>query len=927
MKADLESQIEDDFEFDAFNRFSQTREAVVDAEGSILYFPTDVPVPFDKRVLSTLVDRDDVRVLSMPTDQWEFRDRIYTGLEYLVDQDGEATVVFFCPRALVDAYDDLPGNDFVAFEPAKLVDPIRTRRQVFEQATGTPLSDDSIAELATFVLHLVTTAATGAELAPSHVETSEDQIDEFYIPFTNLETVHANVRDFFLESLGVTNLELFDDLSVTAQENVYLALLLEKYGERFAVNEPRHDISTVLAEADDPIIQLFRRLVVKWVVQDRLFDATLEEVAEIDMDRPFIEDVQDVYRDIVDSDDSINTQDPSDAAAALVDHFGLLFQDVDSEELESLVATARDQLSVYSQQIEAYRPERALETVERVDRFLQLLSEVALIRRPRFVNAALPPDRWTHVFRAFVEVALEHRQEELLDYRYVTALNQARKSELREQAAEDRAAEIRDLPTNLDTLPTFLDEWCTFLAEQRAGEDHSNLLLQELIDKYDQFCDELVSQYEDIVTGNDRLHLSDFLPTEPGDGVRIFIVIDSFGYTDYRLLQELDLLAAEPDTVGVMYSNLPSYTPSAMTTLLTGLPAETTGIYGWEPRHDGTVYNLRRSGYSTDDFAFTDVSSPNSFQLIQRAQMGTSGITMFAKSVANIRLSTDARVQGNNLDGLLDAFVGELEASFEERQRIATNDALSEAEREAALQEQKSDYVLYIEDFDQFLHETMALLEFENYYNALGNFIDALLGRLNDTVDEYLDEPADIIIGSDHGKLTRYEMELILNERPEYEFTQHMLPDAVDLDTAYLVNFRNADFTNRTGRYYLSVATPDTDPPIQHVRDLFDTEEDVSDNEILSVIEEVEYTMSGSKFAFGWTDDDVEAAHQRFQTINGLDTYLPQGTSVFDMPQIGILSRYDIKNRSSHDHGYHGGTSLSEMAGLRMTFPGGNDHA
>jgi len=93
----------------------------------------------------------------------------------------------------------------------------------------------------------------------------------------------------------------------------------------------------------------------------------------------------------------------------------------------------------------------------------------------------------------------------------------------------------------------------------------------------------------------------------------------------------------------------------------------------------------------------------------------------------------------------------------------------------------------------------------------------------------------------------------------------------------------------------------------------------VSDDELREVIEKVNYLQSGSKFVFGETNDDVDEAVDQFA---GVDCYCPRGDSIFELPDIGLVSRYDIKNRSGHDHGYHGGTSLSEMAALRLTFQG-----
>lgn len=917
MKADLERRLEDDLDFSVFRQLTGTREAVRSRRGNLLYFPTDVPVPYDKRILSELVGGEDIRVLEMPTNAEEFREQVYTGIEQLISSTGDTAVVFFCPRFLADSYSELPGSSFVDFERVNLQDSTQVIRNTFRRGTQQDLEPDTVDELAVFTLRLLTAAATGAELNPVHIRTAANEsLDEFIIGLEDLEHVPESLHDFFLTELGVADLDLYDRLDGNAHQNIYTSLITKKYGLAFTEQEAKHDAAAAVERLDPDVLQVFRTLLIKWLVQGRLFDSTLEELSHRDMDRAFVETIQRSYQQLVGTQDRINVQAPGAAAEDLIDDFGILFKDVDSEEFRNLLTTARDQLSQDSQQITAYSPDRAIDVVERVDRFLHRLAEIALIQHPRFVNEALPPDRWTPVFQRFLHTALDNDREDLLGYRFTPALNQARKEELRERAAEDHAATIRNLSTDLTTLSEFLDHWCEFLATSYRGDEASPLLRQELIDKYDAYCDELADRYTEIIDNDDHPHISDLLQPIEDDIVRVIVVIDSFGYTDYRLLQEFDFLNTSPDDVHLVASNLPSYTPSAIATMFTGLPAEQTGIFGWQPRQATAIHNLRHSDYEPEDFETGAITSTNSFHLIQRPGLNTSGITAFARAIADIRVSSGTRIQGDVLEDVESAFIAELEQTLKERHRVMTDDELPEAARDA----QKSDIVLYIEDFDQYLHQALTLLEFENYYRVLGNFLDSLLPRIWEAADQYVEEAMEVIVTSDHGKLTRYEKNLILEERPEYAFNQGILTDTVDIDHAYLANFRKAHFTNRSSRVYLSIATDGTDPPVDQVRALLDDETTVTDEAILDIIEKVEYTSSGAKYAFGWTDDDITQAETELERLGGVDTYCPHGEGIFDVPDIGLLSRYDITNQSGRDHGYHGGSSLSEMAALRLKY-------
>ena len=920
MKEDIEQHLEDSFDFTSFERLTATSEAITSSTGKLCYVPTDIPIPFDKRVLSAIVDSDEVRVLPMPVDERDFREMVYSGIEYLLDQDGDATAVFFCPRSLVDTYENVPGSDFVELNRVQIEDPTRTIREAFERGAGIEPRPNTIEDLAEFTLRVFTAAATGTELAPTQIQTStDDQLDEFYIPYDNLTTVPTQVRDFFLESIDISNPDLFGRLDTNAQQNIYITQLLAQYGSRFARHEPKHDVASVIQHLDTDIQHLFRRLVVKWLAQRRLFDATLPELADIDLDRTVIDTIQTSYQRIVDDGSSLNIQQPEAAAETLTQHFGILFDDINQDDFTDLVNTTRDQLSSDSQQIEDYSSNPAVQTVEKVDTLFTLLAQVALIKHPRFVNQVFPEDRWESILQQFVRVALDNARDDLLDYRYLTVLNQARKQERREREYEDQAGEIRDLKVTLDTLPAFLEQWTSFLAETRSSNDISPLLQQELIDKYDQYCSEVVSQYRDIVVSDEWLHLSDLLtPRHDHDEVTITVIIDSFGYTDYLLLNQFDFVDIDPDSVDIVFSNIPSYTPSAISTILTGLPAEQTGIYSWEPHHDDTIYNLKNRSLETD-FNFIDRETTHSFHLIQRPQLNESGITRVADEIADIRLSSDTTVEVDHLDAVRSGFIDELEATLDERHRILEGDDFDPPPE--ASEAQKSQIVLYLEDFDQYLHQTLAFAEFESYYRTLGNFLNDLLTDIRDTVNTTINDSADIQIASDHGKLTRYEMEMVLDEHPEYEFTKQMLTDTVTLDQAYQVNFRKAEFTNRSDNHYITVATDESRPPVDHVRAMLteDDAADVSDDELREVIEKVNYLQSGSKFIFGETDNDIDEAVNQF---TGIDCYWPRGDSIFELPDVGLVSRYDINNQSGHDHAYHGGTSLSEMIALRLTFQG-----
>jgi hypothetical protein len=77
--------------------------------------------------------------------------------------------------------------------------------------------------------------------------------------------------------------------------------------------------------------------------------------------------------------------------------------------------------------------------------------------------------------------------------------------------------------------------------------------------------------------------------------------------------------------------------------------------------------------------------------------------------------------------------------------------------------------------------------------------------------------------------------------------------------------------------------------------------------------------ISASKYLFGWTERETPVINpdQRM----GIDLYQPNANAEFDPPSVGLISRYQTKN-TGRAHGYHGGTSISEMTAAKLTFTG-----
>jgi hypothetical protein len=270
---------------------------------------------------------------------------------------------------------------------------------------------------------------------------------------------------------------------------------------------------------------------------------------------------------------------------------------------------------------------------------------------------------------------------------------------------------------------------------------------------------------------------------------------------------------------------------------------------------------------------------------------------------------------------------GELENALRQRIEVYTDPSRPPEAREAM----KSDFVLYVSDFDSFLHTPLDFSEFSNYYQALGGFIDQIYEDIESAIEnayedagpEFESESISLVVASDHGKITTYEREQIIDSvRSDYRFNTSMLTEALDVDEVFEMNCERLEGKTRsnTTRVPLGLAGSGRSIPFDEARRYISDDETLSDETITEAVRVKPYLNSGSKYMYGWTSSVEDDTMTRLEQQPGIDVDMPSGEAIFDSPTIGTLSRYAVKGPRATDHGHHGGTSLGELCGVRLEF-------
>jgi len=921
MLREIKEQIEDEFDFALFNNLEKTATSIEKNQGKILFIPINKPIPFAKKILNNIVgDKKRIRVLPTPETKKDFQNNIYSGIEFLLKYNGKASVVFFCSSKLSDKYNSIPGSGFIDFKKLKLEDPTRTLTNIIENLMNKEIIVHPPNNLGNFVISLYLSFIIGEYISPKYVHKTPKKGDEdLYIPFAKLESVPKSLKSYYLKAIDISDTNLFENFDNQTKKNIFSVKFKQKYG--FLDLHYERKFLEKINDMDNKIVNLFCSLAIEKALKGRLFTETINDISSEKLDKSDIKSLQSSYNNLSENEQKINLQDPRNAAEFFLENFALLAHNLDDQQLDRYLSKARNQFSKDTIKIMDYNAERSHTTLSRVDQFLKLLLQIIVMKNSMIVNQLMDKEKWVDIFVDFLRKKEEIGAPKLLNYKHITSLNEARKKIEYEKEMSEEAERIKKYDNSLSSLSSFMEDWCSFILNSDEKE-RKDQLTTIFVEKYDKYCSKVVEEYDNIKENKDFLHISDLLKPEDTEKIRIFIIIDGLGYMDYLIMREYDLLDVKPDEIKLVFSNIPSYTPSAMFTILTGICPKESGIYHWLTKNRDEIFHLKKYNYSIKDFNFIDHSSDYDYHLLQKPSLHNSGITLLSKKVCQSRIrlqNLNINPEKNILESVRTEVVEKIKKLLREREEILNDPNKPEEAKKA----QKSDFVVYIENFDSYLHSDLSIEEFKNYYFSLSKFLNLMVKKIKSIMNEYSEKNIELTIAADHGKITRREKRIIEKEKKS-SFTSDMLTDIVDVKEVYVANFDKADFINKDGIYYVGMISEEQDKVISNVENLIEQDIEIPENKILDIVEKRPFLLSSQKFLFGWTED----IPMNLKEIEGIDSYSPKisnFSTIFDPPDIGILSRYASKSVSQKAHGFHGGTSISEMTTVKMIFKGEND--
>jgi hypothetical protein len=301
-----------------------------------------------------------------------------------------------------------------------------------------------------------------------------------------------------------------------------------------------------------------------------------------------------------------------------------------------------------------------------------------------------------------------------------------------------------------DPIDDFFDLFATqlreldFFLDTRVAKQLAIPLAKRYIELDEQLRDGLPPFSQDF--WNARA-LAGLLPTlqveEEFD--RVFIlIIDALSYLDWKLsrkeFSDLEEMVSIKDEYRL--SPIPTYTPCALTALITGYHPSETGICDWIVRiSQGDIINLQDTAHA-DILSKVSISLPKKNRLTLVHSQGNSLLTQLQACLADLRVIA-------------------LPSTEHEKAIAQARECVYNLKPDTKV------VAIYIADFDEFGHWYLRHNGWREYYSVQAgriknDLIKPILRRAQDYSEKTL-----IILTADHGKLTRYESRLLALALPE----------------------------------------------------------------------------------------------------------------------------------------------------------------
>jgi hypothetical protein len=338
---------------------------------------------------------------------------------------------------------------------------------------------------------------------------------------------------------------------------------------------------------------------------------------------------------------------------------------------------------------------------------------------------------------------LQHLSE--LNQQYRSAIRGIRTNQVRARIT-DKIAENKQVSDHIDHFFSFFAAFLRehdFFLDPAVAKQLSPPLAARYLELDTQLQQGVPPFSDDFRSGKDLTSLIPSLPISQFDRVLVLIV-DALSYLDWKLskdeFSELDITV--PIEEDYRLSPVPTYTPCALTALITGYHPSATGICDWRLKtSDGRTIELQNTS-ECEGLRRIPLSLPKRNLLTLIHSQGGTPLTFLQTSLA-------------------DLVAMPLPSSEHEKAIAQASELIYTARFETKV------VAIYIADFDEFGHWHLRLDGWREYYSMqAGRIKNGLLKPILKRAQREAEKTL-VVLTADHGKLTRYESRILSTVLPE----------------------------------------------------------------------------------------------------------------------------------------------------------------
>lgn len=824
------------------------------------------PIAFSKGLARSIDTPANIEIkTSEPINSKNDLSKLQPVLKDIIDSEGSYRYIIFCNENILGEIESYQGMEFVkdyVSKPVTIKDDAQNIKRFIRDLSGTKASKNfkgSISHLPDLQFYTVLNTLSSESVTFEEISSLESAKGDIFLPFKSYKKSVKSIKSLYLDFLGIRREDL-DIASYTDSRKALYNLLNYRKFQNTESDQIKECFQfgkfDKVADCGKPYIEFLQRLSVESVYMRHPYI----QIEDSFSSRSEQQELRNVFERITGSSFSMNDMSKNGK--------------ISSEYLVEIIAGKNTKNAIdiafcssivnrkLKKQVENRigQEDQVKQILANINKVLSVIKISQIIHediKEDFVYKLVTKEEFFEPIQIVLKRNIENRNNKAVEKfsKVIHALNQNELIKILDEsrtkaALENKERELEELDTDINGLNKFLESWYSEVI--RPGDSPFKATLSK---KYLEMNQWLMDQYKEI----DMNKTNDLIEKiSGGREVNIVFVVDGFGWMDGLHLENSEKFEHNIVDMDMMFSVIPTLTPCAMPSLVTGYSPGELGILSKDIVYGNRQVSMFQNTSTLLEDTFENLEKINKVQYLITESLENTSITKVTECCAELEKISFSK------------------ANSERQYRQNILDKVEVALKNY-LNGESDTIIVYSSDLEDIIHGPDTLIS-EEFHNLQTKFVNRVISDIDDLREELSIEEIDVIVTGDHGKITLDEKTVIERHQdlvwPGKKSIEKNIIDELNIN-------RRLDFkrsSNGTGRFYaewLSIDKEETNKLKEYTGSLQDSDSYVGDEVI---------------------------------------DFFGEPLSKLSPPSLIMMSRYNY-DTGSKNPGFsaHGGTSVSEI--------------